>query len=311
MDFAKLQEPFDFFDIEWRVQQSGSGARGIWARVIPYVKNRAIMARLDAVCGPDGWRNEYAAGPVGGLLCGLSIKCGSEWVTKWDGAANTEVKDGGKLDDDTNIKGGFSASMKRAAVQWGIGRYLYLLEAGYAQIVKADGRYYSKLKIGDKYESIYWNPPELPAWALPKKKEPAPKATPLAGNTPAAPAQNPVQGNSQAPAAASAPSQASSTPPAPSGPVKDPPAPPPQHKPNAADELVSVLAACFEGTTAPVFDEKYKETLRQEILTSKEKFGPKVAYEYALNKAKVELADRVAKAKAASQPAQNQQPDIF
>ena len=43
---------------------------------------------------------------------------------KWDAAENTQVE---------AVKGGRSGAMKRAAVQWGIGRYLYNLEEGFAQ----------------------------------------------------------------------------------------------------------------------------------------------------------------------------------
>lgn len=164
IDFGKLSEPFPALDVEWRVQSCGEKDGRFWAIVIPYIQNRAIMDRLDAVCGPASWRNEYTKGPEGGILCGLSIKNDGEWVTKWDGAANTEVKEGGKLDDDTNIKGGLSASMKRAGVQWGIGRYLYNLEASFADIGEG-GRYRGKTKEGKAFK---WNPPTLPAWALPK-----------------------------------------------------------------------------------------------------------------------------------------------
>ena len=52
------------------------------------------------------------------MICGISIRIGAEWVTKWDGAENTELE---------SVKGGLSASMRRAAVQWGVGRYLYRL----------------------------------------------------------------------------------------------------------------------------------------------------------------------------------------
>jgi hypothetical protein len=59
--------------------------------------------------------------------------------------------------------------MKRAAVQWGIGRYLYKLEVGFAHI-NQDGKYYCPAdKSGKKrYPSFRWDPPALPEWALPE-----------------------------------------------------------------------------------------------------------------------------------------------
>ncbi len=113
----KLDRLSAFFredDIEWKpMRVSADGRRAMAAA---YVTNRAIMDRLDAVCGRDGWRNEFVSGPDGGVLCGLSIRTAHGWLTKWDGAENTDIEP---------VKGGLSSAMRRAAVQWGIGRYLY------------------------------------------------------------------------------------------------------------------------------------------------------------------------------------------
>ena len=159
MNLKQLKEPFPAGDIEWRVQSAGAKNDIPWARVLAYVTNRAIMDRLDDVCGPEAWKNEYSVGPQGGIICGLSIKCGDEWTTKWDGAENTDIE---------SVKGGLSNAMKRAAVQWGIGRYLYNLEAGYADITTS-GKHYQGADKGGKYKSFKWNAPDLPAWALPNR----------------------------------------------------------------------------------------------------------------------------------------------
>jgi hypothetical protein len=157
VDLKELREPFHPSELEWRVQSSGTKDGRPWARVLVYVTNRAIMARLDAVCGPEHWRNEFIAGPGGGILCGLSIYVGEAlgWVTKWDGASETDIE---------AVKGGLSAAMKRAAVQWGIGRYLYQLEEGWA-VVSDAGTHSAKTKEGQWFR---WDPPALPAWALPE-----------------------------------------------------------------------------------------------------------------------------------------------
>lgn len=158
IDFAKLAEPFPAADIEWRVQSAGKKDGTAWARVLAYITNRAIMDRLDAVVGPGLWRNEFRYEGKA-VLCGLSILTDAgEWITKWDGAENTDIE---------AIKGGLSSAMKRAAVQWGIGRYLYNLEEGRASVTP-NGVYYQGAKSGDKgYPAFKWNPPALPAWALP------------------------------------------------------------------------------------------------------------------------------------------------
>lgn len=153
-----LRDPFVESDIEWRVQSSGKATRGPWVRVLAYITNRAIMERLDAVCGVDGWRNEFTHATSGAVLCGLSIKIAEEWITKWDGANETDIE---------KAKGGLSNAMKRAAVQWGIGRYLYNLEEGYAEITTARHGNYLKANPQKHGDALLWLPPKLPAWALP------------------------------------------------------------------------------------------------------------------------------------------------
>ncbi|HHR4112399.1 TPA: Rad52/Rad22 family DNA repair protein, partial [Salmonella enterica] len=131
----------------------------VWAMVLAYVTNRAIMKRLDDVCGKAGWRNEYRDIPNnGGVECGISIKIDSEWVTKWDAAENTQVE---------AVKGGRSGAMKRAAVQWGIGRYLYNLEEGFAQTSTDNKQGWNRAKLKDG-TAFFWIPPSLPSWAIPE-----------------------------------------------------------------------------------------------------------------------------------------------
>ena len=154
MELKDLITPFPASDVEWRFQSSDVKNNKPWAKVLCYITNRAIMDRLDNAVGPGLWRNEFKEGPGGGILCGISILINDHWVTKWDGAENTKVE---------AIKGGLSSAMKRAAVQWGIGRYLYHLEADWANF--NDKGVHSN-KINGKYYK--WSPPKLPSWALPQ-----------------------------------------------------------------------------------------------------------------------------------------------
>jgi hypothetical protein len=156
---SALADPFEPRDVEWRAQSTGKKADGTpWIRVLAYIDNRAIMDRLDDVCGPENWRNEYVTGPGGGVLCGISIRTeGGDWVTKWDGAENTDIE---------GVKGGLSGAMKRAGYQWGIGRYLYNLEEGFG-IVSANGKHYVAAKADKHGGAFKWDDPKLPVWALP------------------------------------------------------------------------------------------------------------------------------------------------
>lgn len=159
-----LTAPFAPHDIEWRISRSGLKQDGSpWATALAYVTNRAIMIRLDETFGPLGWANEFRPGPLGGVVCGITV-LGETPVTKWDGSDNTDVE---------GVKGGLSSSMKRAAVQWGIGRYLYRLPETFVEI-SAGGKNRAMVKVRNSAEKVpfKWDPPTLPAWALPSNPEP-------------------------------------------------------------------------------------------------------------------------------------------
>lgn len=161
----ELQKPFSAKDIEWRVARSMNTNQGkSIAFVLAYVTNRAIMNRLDDLFGVNGWKNEYVEWRDKGTKCRLSIHIGDGWITKEDGSDETNIE---------GTKGGFSGSMKRTAVQFGIGRYLYDLSENIVNIQeKKPSGVDSKTVhyINDKKANVkgYWVSPNLPDWALPK-----------------------------------------------------------------------------------------------------------------------------------------------
>ena len=174
---------FPASDIEWRAQQAGVSANGKpWARVLAYVTNRAIQSRLDEVFGVDGWQNLIREWRDKSTVCGIMVRFGNEWVTKWDGADETDIE---------ATKGGISDAMKRAAVQFGIGRYLYKLEATFADstLERQNGPEWHAAKY-DRDKFLYWKTPNLPAWALPKQN---------GGQAPTPPPQPPAQPAPQTP----------------------------------------------------------------------------------------------------------------
>ena len=150
-----LQAPFPAEDVEWRAQRSGFKGKKPWALVMPYLTNRAIQERLDEVFGVMGWSNEFKL-VEGGFLCGIRATMDGIYTTKWDGADLTDIE---------SFKGGLSGSMKRSAVQYGIGRYLYNLETVFADL-KSDRSGKFKVKIDGSY--FTYDAPKLPHWALPK-----------------------------------------------------------------------------------------------------------------------------------------------
>ncbi len=170
IDLKRLAEPFPADDIEWRVSHAKlKSGGGISCKCLAYITARAIQSRLDEVCGPENWRNEQ---PVmipmtemkNAFACGISIRIGDEWVTKWDVSDPTQIE---------GTKGGWSSAMKRTGANWGIGRYLYNLTEAWAetQTDKQTGRGWNYATLKDKVTVYFWKPPSLPAWALPKEKE--------------------------------------------------------------------------------------------------------------------------------------------
>lgn len=90
------------------------------------------MQRLDDVCGPAGWQCRYPHAN-GKTVCEIGIKVDGEWLWKADGAGDTDYE---------AEKGAMSDAFKRAAVRWGIGRYLYDLGNIWVGI-KAQGKSYA------------------------------------------------------------------------------------------------------------------------------------------------------------------------
>lgn len=83
-----------------------------------YITARQVMQLLDDVVGPANWTRQYE--DIGGrLFCSIGIKIEGEWVFKSDCGSESNIEPG---------KGEVSDSFKRAAVNWGVGRFLYDLK---------------------------------------------------------------------------------------------------------------------------------------------------------------------------------------
>lgn len=110
----KLSAPFPPEAIHWRAQTVTKD--GDKALALAYLDARDVMDRLDEAAGPANWATTYEETLKGRVLCRLSLRIDGEWVMKTDGAGDTDVE---------GEKGAISDALKRAAVSWGIGRYLY------------------------------------------------------------------------------------------------------------------------------------------------------------------------------------------
>jgi hypothetical protein len=109
----QLGQPFPDGELDYLPKAQSNGK----ALGLAYIDSRAVMNRLDAVVGPENWSFDFdVLSGDGKLVRGRLTICG---VTKCDaGEANTEEE---------LLKSAVSDAVKRAAVHFGIGRYLYYL----------------------------------------------------------------------------------------------------------------------------------------------------------------------------------------
>lgn len=112
--FEQLKAEFPREAVSWRAQNVTKD--GDKALALAYIDARDVMNRLDDVCGPENWEDAYVETAKGRVIATIRIRVGDEWISKSDGAGDTDIE---------GDKGGISDAFKRAAVKWGVGRYLY------------------------------------------------------------------------------------------------------------------------------------------------------------------------------------------
>lgn len=147
-----LLEPFPISDVNWKPQVFSRDKNR--ALAVAYIDVRDVIKRLDHVVGPLNWAVDHKI--VGETaISGIGIRNDSngEWVWKWDAGfvEEEENREGAKM---KSVKGTISDGIKRAAVLWGIGRYLYHLPKTW---VDYDAE---KKKLKET--------PTLPDWATPE-----------------------------------------------------------------------------------------------------------------------------------------------
>jgi len=132
--------------LHWRIGATNKKKVDPATKGIPlaYIDARDVMKRLDEVVGMDGWQCNYILGG-NGAVCNIGLLIKDEWIWKADGAGETDVE---------GAKGALSDAFKRAAVRFGVGRYLYYLPNDWV----------------DLYEFGKFDIPKLPKWAIPKEE---------------------------------------------------------------------------------------------------------------------------------------------
>jgi hypothetical protein len=129
---GQLLEPFrmEFIDLKpGAVARENDSALALF-----YADPRAYMERLDEVVGPDNWSARYtiqSSQHASGMICALTIL----GITKMD------VADFDPGDTPNVVTSAAAQCFKRAAVNFGLGRYLYSLPQIWADFDKTRKRF--------------------------------------------------------------------------------------------------------------------------------------------------------------------------
>jgi hypothetical protein len=132
---AALSAPFGDDEMEARAGATTGDKRS--AMVLWYIDARAVMRRLDHIVGPEGWSFDYDVltpdcKKVKGRLTVLG-------VTKCDA--------GEAAAEEEPLKSAVSDALKRAAVHFGVGRFLYDLPAQWAEYDAQKRRFVEKPRV--------------------------------------------------------------------------------------------------------------------------------------------------------------------
>ena len=124
--YSQLIAPFDAKQIGLKPQS----VKGDQAIALPFITARTVMNRLDQAVGPSNWSDHYEVINAGGKL---AVIC---WLTVL-GVTKEGIGEPGGTPGEEMVKSAQSDSFKRAAVAFGIGRYLYAMPKRW---LRYDGR---------------------------------------------------------------------------------------------------------------------------------------------------------------------------
>lgn len=142
--FAQLAEPMayqlrpkTFYHLDYTGERkkqlkAGNLPDGTKGQFLAYIDARDVANRLDAVVGPENWQDsfEIVEASTHVIKAGLALKIDDAWIWKYDyGYPNSDL-------DEEPLKSSSSDAFKRAGVKWGIGRFLYEMDAQWLPVDK-------------------------------------------------------------------------------------------------------------------------------------------------------------------------------
>jgi hypothetical protein len=157
----RLREPFSPDEIFWRIVETVQDGQGFGSGLVhAYAKKRSYYDRLTKLFTTSGWSSVYSPNiiPIQRIKGNQVISSGKVYVTcvlTIDGlGAHTSLGESW-ADDENAIAAAEVQAFKRACVQFGLGRYLDMLNADPVWVA-LDHRKQPVVR------------PSLPDWALPK-----------------------------------------------------------------------------------------------------------------------------------------------
>lgn len=146
-----LQAEFPFEQLGWKITNTFESQGRFFAYVAPFVDARAIQDRFDEVFGIDNWQVSYEKWGEKATKCTISVFLNERWISKEDGSEESDY---------SSVKGGFSNSLKRAAVLWGVGRYLYNIKPTKVELsTRSNGP--NSIYVSYQKKGYYFIPPTM------------------------------------------------------------------------------------------------------------------------------------------------------
>ncbi|MEB9552425.1 Rad52/Rad22 family DNA repair protein [Bacillus cereus] len=144
-----LQAEFPLEHLGWKITTTFESNGRFFAYLAPFVDARAIQDRFDEVFGIDKWQVSYEKWGEKATKCTISVFLNERWISKEDGSEESDYN---------AVKGGFSNSLKRAAVLWGVGRYLYNIKPHKVELTThSKGK--NDIYVSYKKKGYYFTPP--------------------------------------------------------------------------------------------------------------------------------------------------------
>lgn len=112
-----LKAPFPPGEEQYRAGPCWEQGGDRYTRPLAFIDARAVFDRLDEVVGPGNWSTDLERVAPGNYICRMTVLGVTRADVGMAGASESEAE-----------KSGVSDAIKRVAVQFGVGRYLYAVE---------------------------------------------------------------------------------------------------------------------------------------------------------------------------------------